>query len=84
MSLKGTISSGCSIHVWNQTFVLKNSFPRTSQEVRSRQDALQTTFLVFLDIFLSPRILAILRKWTFSTPQGVLYSLFEKARQRVD
>jgi hypothetical protein len=40
-------------------WVLKNSFPRNPQKIKSRQDALQTTFSVFLDIFYS------LKFWLF-------------------
>jgi hypothetical protein len=44
-------------------------FPAKIAKIKSRQDALQTTFSVFLDIFYPPN-LAILRKMDFFNTHG--------------
>jgi hypothetical protein len=53
-------------------------FPAKFAKIKSRQDALQTTFSVFLDIFYPP-ISAILKKMEFFNTHRRLHSLLRRA-----
>src|SRR6266849_9619038 len=45
------IKEQINVHCRNQAWLLKKSLPAKFAKIKSRQDALQTTFSVFLDIF---------------------------------
>jgi hypothetical protein len=48
--------------------LLKNSFARNSQKIKLRQDALQTKFSIFLDIFYSPNFRCFEENGVFQHP----------------
>jgi hypothetical protein len=50
-------------------WVLKNSFLQTFAKTKLRQDALQTTFSIFLDIFYPPNLCCSKENGVFQQPR---------------
>ena len=49
-------------------------FPAEFAKIKSRQEALQTTSPVFLDIFCPPKFGYFEEKWTFQHPQAITHN----------